>query len=107
MDTASTVENKQTDKEKDKHSDVTTKEKPVAGDNVAGEKMEVEGENGEAGGGKKNKTDGEERKETEKDPEPDFEMLSNPARVLPQQVSEKCLTHCYVSLWCKNVVTME
>ena len=61
--------------------------------------MEVEGEKDTAEeGGKKTEVGGEKERGGEgegdkekKEPEPDFEMLSNPARVLPQQVSNLLL----------------
>ena len=54
---------------------------------VEGEKITTEESGRRAEGGDKEKgREGEGDKE-KKEPEPDFEMLSNPARVLPQQVS--------------------
>ena len=61
------------------------------------EKMEVESERNVTEGGVK-KADGGEKEsgkegegtKEQKETEPDFEMLSNPARVLPQQVSSFC-----------------
>ena len=90
MDTASTTQTASEPEENRSEDLETTSGKPT------GEDMEVEdeakAEGGEEGGEKKKQekeTGGEgEGKEKEKtEPEPDFQILSNPARVLPQQVS--------------------
>ena len=98
MDAASsTPVEKESDKTPPEEPAKDSDEKSTAGSSQSaegggeGEKMEVvEGGAGEAGeGGKKSKGEGEgkEKEEKKKEPEPDFEVLSNPARVLPQQVS--------------------
>ena len=106
MDAALSPAAKETDKSEEMKSEVTLKESDDATVAVGNkttvvnkgegeeEGMEVEGEKekdvseaekkveggGEGGGG------GGREKEEKKEPEPEFEMLSNPARVLPQQV---------------------
>ena len=89
MDTASTT---QTAGEPEESEDLEAKSgKPT------GEDMEVEdeakAEGGEEGGEKKKQEKeaggggGGEKEKEKTEPEPDFQILSNPARVLPQQVS--------------------
>lgn len=57
------------------------------GEKVAGRKAEDGEKEGKEGKGEtKEEGEGKEGKAEEKEPEPDFEILANPARVLVQQV---------------------
>ena len=95
IDTASEAPTVQeTDKSDETTPEVTEESKEVTiseGDRATGaskgeEEMEVEGEKMVVGEEKEKGGEGKES-EDKKEPEPNFEVLSNPARVLPRQVS--------------------
>ncbi|CAI8037235.1 26S proteasome non-ATPase regulatory subunit 1 [Geodia barretti] len=90
MDTASTTQTASEPEENRSEDLETTSGKPT------GEDMEVEdeakAEGGEEGGEKKKQEkeaggEGEGKEKEKTEPEPDFQILSNPARVLPQQLN--------------------
>ena len=75
----------------------------VEGEKATGGKVEDGGKEGKEGkdgkGEAKEGGEGKEGKAEEKEPEPDFETLSNPARVLMQQVCTNVYHTAVLPIW--------
>lgn len=92
MDTVSSAPAAQDFEKSDEKRSEDLEEKSGEVSSGKGEEMEIGDQAKVEGGGEKEVTvagggEGKEKEKAEKtEPEPDFEILSNPARVLPQQV---------------------